>query len=126
MAYGEKLATRIREHLIDVPRVVEKEMMGGLTFMVNGKMCVGIIKDELMCRIDPELHAAALDRTGCRDMDFTGRPMRGFVMVDETGMKRKSDFEYWVNLALDFNKRAKASKKKKKKPNPSGKLSPYG
>jgi TfoX/Sxy family transcriptional regulator of competence genes len=115
MAYSEKLAMRIREHLIDVPRVVEKQMMGGLTFMVNGKMCVGIIKDELMCRIDPELHAASLECTGCRGMDFTGRPMRGFVMVDETGMKRKSDFEYWLTLALDFNKRAKASKKKKKK-----------
>ncbi|HCZ34540.1 MAG TPA: RNA methyltransferase [Cytophagales bacterium] len=89
-------------------------MMGGLTFMVNGKMCVGIIKDELMCRIDPELHTEAVERTGCRTMDFTGRPMRGYVMINEIGMKCKSDFEYWLNLALDFNKRAKASKKKSK------------
>jgi TfoX/Sxy family transcriptional regulator of competence genes len=92
-----------------------KEMMGGLTFMVNDKMCIGIIKDEMMCRIDPELHETALEKTGCRVMDFTGRPMKGYVMVDDTGMKTKSQFEYWIKLCLDFNKKAKSSKKTKKK-----------
>jgi TfoX/Sxy family transcriptional regulator of competence genes len=115
MAYDEKLADRIRERLADVPRVEEKPMMGGLTFMVNGKMCVGIIKDELMCRIDRELHEASVEKTGCRTMDFTNRPMLGYVLIDESGMKSKKDFDYWINLSLDFNKRAKASKKPKSK-----------
>lgn len=113
MAYSENLANRIRATLASVKRVKEKEMMGGLTFMVNDKMCVGIIQDEMMCRIAPEEQAAALERTGCRIMDFTGRPMKGYVMVDESGMKTKKEFEAWIRLCLDFNKVAKSSKKKK-------------
>ncbi len=115
MAYDEKLAARIRQRLEELPNVEEKEMMGGLTFMYNGKMCLGIIKDEMMCRIDPEVYEEVLERNGCREMDFTGRPMKGYVMIDETGMKSKKDFEYWVGLALDYNKKAKSSKKKSKK-----------
>ncbi len=115
MAYNEKLAYRIRKALAEIKNVDEKEMMGGLTFMVNDKMCIGIIKDEMMCRIDPELQETALKKTGCRLMDFTGRPMKGYVMVNENGIKSKKEFEYWINLCLDFNKRAKSSKKETKK-----------
>jgi TfoX/Sxy family transcriptional regulator of competence genes len=107
MAYNQKLAERIRERLTETKRVKEKEMMGGLTFMVNDKMCIGIIKDEMMCRIDPDMQEIALSKTGCRIMDFTGRPMKGYVMVDETGMKSKKDFDYWIGLCLEFNKNAK-------------------
>lgn len=114
MAYNEILADRIREQLVDLPNIKEKEMMGGLTFMVNDKMCIGIIKDEMMCRIDPELQETALEKKGCRIMDFTGRPMKGYVMVDDTGMKSQKEFDYWINLCLEFNTKAKASKKKKK------------
>jgi len=114
MAYNEKLASRIRERLSELPKVEEKEMMGGLTFMVNGKMCVGIIKDEMMCRIDPVLHEQSVEKKGCRTMDFTKRPMKGYVMIDDTGMKSKKEFDYWIGLALDFNSKAKASKKKKR------------
>jgi len=113
MAYNEILANRIREALQDLPIIEEKEMMGGLTFMVNDKMCVGIIKDEMMCRIDPNFHETAIEKTGCRTMDFTKRPMKGYVMVDDTGMKTKKEFDYWINLSLDFNSKAKSSKKKK-------------
>jgi TfoX/Sxy family transcriptional regulator of competence genes len=113
MAYNENLANRIREALENLPVVEEKEMMGGLTFMVNDKMCVGIIKDEMMCRIDPTLHESAIEKTGCRTMDFTKRPMKGYVMIADTGMKTKKEFDYWIGLALDFNKKAKSSKKKK-------------
>ena len=88
--------------------------MGGLTFMLNDKMCVGILKNEMMCRINPKFHEAAIEMTGCRTMDFTKRPMKGYVMVDETGMKTKKAFDYWIDLALEFNKKAKSSKKKKK------------
>jgi TfoX/Sxy family transcriptional regulator of competence genes len=115
MAYSEKLANRIRERFSDLPKIQEKEMMGGLTFMVNDKMCVGIIKDEMMCRIDPAFHETAIEKTGCRTMDFTKRPMKGYVMIDETGMRAKKDFDFWIDLALEFNKKAKSSKKSKKK-----------
>lgn len=113
MAYNEKLANRIREQLMDLPNISEKEMMGGITFMVNEKMCVGVIKDEMMCRIDPELHNTMIEKDGCRTMDFTKRPMKGYVMIDETGMRSQQEFKFWIDLALDFNVRAKASKKKK-------------
>jgi len=113
MSYSEKLADRIRKRLAGLRHVEEKPMMGGLTFMYNGKMCVGVIKDELMCRIDPALHEQAIARRGCRTMDFTNRPMIGYVLVDESGMKSQAEFAHWIELALDFNKRAKASKKKK-------------
>jgi TfoX/Sxy family transcriptional regulator of competence genes len=114
MAYNEKLADRIRERLVDIPDIEEKKMMGGLTFMVNGKMCVGIIKDELMCRIDPVIHNTVVEMNGCRTMDFTKRPMIGYILVDDTGMRTNKEFDYWIGLALEFNKYAKASKKRKK------------
>ncbi len=114
MAYNEKLAERIRERFASLKKVEEKKMMGGLTFMYNGKMCVGIIKDELMCRIDPEIHADAIKKKGCRTMDFTNRPMMGYVLIDESGMKSDKDFDYWINLALEFNKKAKPAKKSKR------------
>ena len=113
MAYNEDLANRVREKLSLLSNVSEKEMMGGLTFMYNEKMCVGIIKNELMCRIDPALHETEIEKQGCRTMDFTKKPMKGYIMIDETGMKTKKEFDYWIDLALSFNKEAKSSKKKK-------------
>ena len=116
MAYNEQLADRVREHLSEHRRVEEKKMMGGLTFMVNSKMCVGILNDDLMVRIAPEEYEKALERPGCRVMDFTGKPMKGFVFVGPEGTKGKKQLDSWLALALDFNKRAKTSKKKKAKP----------
>jgi len=112
MAYDEKLANRIRERMSELPNVDEKEMMGGLVFMYNGKMCVGIIKDELMCRIDPALHDLEVEKHGCRTMDFTKRPMKGYIMIEEVAMKSQQDFDYWIDLAVAFNPKAKASRKK--------------
>ncbi|MDX1940204.1 MAG: TfoX/Sxy family protein [Saprospiraceae bacterium] len=114
MAYNESLAQRVRDALISQPNVEEKKMMGGLTFMVNDKMCVGILKDDLMARIDPAMQEIALQKPGCREMDFTGRPMKGFVFIGLEGTTNDTDLDYWLQLALDFNSRAKASKKKKK------------
>ena len=114
MAFNERLANRIRERLSNLPDIEEKTMMGGLVFMVNDKMCIGIIKDEMMCRIDRNFHETAIEMRGCRTMDFTKRPMIGYVLIDETGMKTNAEFDYWINLCLDFNKYAKASKKKRK------------
>ena len=114
MAYDEELNDKIREALADLPNVEEKHMFGGTCYMYNGKMCVGVVKDEMMCRIDPDIYEEVLERNGCREMKFTGKPMKGYVFVNEDGMKTKKDFDYWINLCLDFNKKAKAAKKKKK------------
>jgi TfoX/Sxy family transcriptional regulator of competence genes len=80
MAFNEKLVNRICESLIDLPRIEEKHMFGGVCFMVNGKMCMGVVKDEMMCRIDPAMDEIVLEKRGCRPMDFTGRPMKGYVL----------------------------------------------
>ena len=82
--------------------------------MLNGKMCLGIVKDQLMCRIDPALNEIVLEKKGCRLMDFTGKPMKGFYFVDQTGMVSEEDLDYWINLSLVYNANARASKKKKK------------
>ena len=113
MAYSEQLAEKVRSAFKNVPRVEEKKMMGGLTFMVNGKMCVGVSKNDLMVRLDPAVYDTALKKKGCRPMDFTGKPMKGFVFVSSDGTSGKKDLGYWINLAIDFNKKAKASKKRK-------------
>ncbi len=113
MVYNEKLADRIREALEDVKKVEEKEMFRGIVFMVNGKMCVNVSKDDLMCRIDPALHDELLERHGCRTMMMKGKVLKGYVLVSEEGTKSKKDFDFWIGQCLDFNKYAKASKKKK-------------
>jgi len=112
MAYDEQLADRVRKKLAHLPDVEERAMMGGLTFMVDGKMCVGIIKDELMCRIDPTDQETALERPGSRLMDFTTRPMKGYIQIDGTSVRDQKDFDFWISLALTYNPEAKASKKR--------------
>lgn len=117
MAYNEQLAERVRQFFNKTPeRIEEKRMMGGLCFMVNGKMCVGVDQDRLMARIDPEQYEAALRRKGCAPMDFTGRPMRGFVFVNLEGLKTPEELTAWLELALAFNPKAKASKSKSPSP----------
>lgn len=116
MAFDEELADRIRAALAtQLVHSVEKRMMGGLCFMVDGKMCLGIVGQQLMARIDPEVYETALKRPGCSPMDFTGRPLRGFVFVNASGIKTSHQLTGWVELALEFNPRARASTKKRKK-----------
>lgn len=119
MAYNEKLAERVRGMLAkrDVT-VTEKAMFGGLCFLVNGKMCVGVYRQRLLARLDPEMYEAVLTRKGCVPMDSTGRPMRGFVFVNRDGTNRGKDLEFWIEMALEFNPRAKKSKRRK----PSGRV----
>ncbi|MEW6307299.1 MAG: TfoX/Sxy family protein [Verrucomicrobiota bacterium] len=115
MAYDEQLAARVRTHF--AARSVsfeEKRMMGGLCFLVDGKMCVGVEKERLMARIDPAAYESALQRKGCRPMDFTGRPMRGFVFVVGEGYASDRDLAAWLDLALEFNPRAQSSKSRAK------------
>lgn len=113
MAYSEKMADRIREALAGQKNIEEKKMFGGLCFMVDDKMCIGVNQDEIMCRIDPDIYDEAVERNGARPMDFTGRPMKGYVFVSDDSIKKKSDFDYWITLCLEFNKKAKVSKKRK-------------
>jgi TfoX/Sxy family transcriptional regulator of competence genes len=115
MAYDEFLADRIRMIMKGMHVAFEeKAMMGGLTFMVDDKMCVGIIKNDLMARIDPEIYDAALQKKGCREMDFTKRPMKGFVFIGPSGTESDQDLESWVKLALEYNPKARSSRKKNK------------
>jgi TfoX/Sxy family transcriptional regulator of competence genes len=114
MAYNEKLTARIREALAHLPNVEEKRMFRGVTFMVNDKMCISAGDNKIMCRIDPSIHEEALKRKGSETVKMRGREYKGYVYVSEEGIKTKKDLDYWIRLALEFNKLAKSSKKKKK------------
>ena len=113
MAYNEKLTARIREALAHLPKVEEKRMFRGVTFMVNNKMCITAGDNKIMCRIDPAIHEEVTKRKGCETVKMKGREYKGYVYVSEEGIKTKKDLAYWITLALDFNKLAKSSKKKK-------------
>lgn len=114
MAYDEKLAGRIRELVAEInTNIEEKKMFGGLCFMVNDKMCVGVEKERLMLRIDPEKYEELIEKEGCHPMDFTGKPMKGFVFVDKNVLRSQKQLHYWIHFALEYNKIAKPSKKKK-------------
>src|ERR1700750_2912656 len=111
MAYNEQLTNRIREALAHLPGVEEKKMFRGVTFMVNDKMCITAGDNKIMCRIDPAIHAEVIKRRGCETVKMKGREYKGYVYVSEEGIKTKKDLDYWIELALAFNKRAKSSKK---------------
>lgn len=114
MAYNEKLANRTREIIaLTHKNVIEKPMFGGLCFMANDKMCVGVEKERLMVRLDPAKYDEVIEKEGCGPMNFTGKIMKGYVFVDIDALNTKSKLSYWIKLALEFNKIAKASKKKK-------------
>ena len=114
MAYDELLADRIRNTLADKKvDTREMKMMGGLCFMVDEKMCIGIVKNNLMARIGPEAYESALGKKGVQPMDFTGRPMKGYVFIDPVGVDMDKDLEYWIQTCLDFNPQTVASRKKK-------------
>lgn len=113
MAYDEHLADRINIILKEKHIAFEeKKMMGGLCFMVNRKMCIGISNNRLMARIDPEIYERSLAIEGCHEMNFTGKPMKGFVFIEPEGIDSDKDLAYWVKLCLDFNPKAKKSRGK--------------
>jgi TfoX/Sxy family transcriptional regulator of competence genes len=114
MAYNEKLADRTRELIaLTHKNVEEKKMFGGLCFMVNDKMCVGVEQERLMVRLDPAKYDVVMEKEGCMPMDFTGKVMKGYVFVAIDALNTKKKLEYWIKLALEYNAIAKASKKKK-------------
>ena len=99
MAYDKKLAGRVRRLLPDRGDVAERAMFGGLTFMVAGHLCCGVHGDELIVRLHPDDEDAALERPHARPMDFTRRPMAGFVTVSPEGVGGQA-LKRWVALAL--------------------------
>lgn len=116
MPYDEYLAERIERILID--KKVEfhaKKMMGGLCYMMDDKMLCGIVRDELMARVGPDVYQDALNHDGASEMNFTGRSMKGFVFVQQEALDTYEDLEYWIQLCILYNPLAKRSKKKIKK-----------
>jgi len=121
MAYSEHQANRIRLALLERNTTFEeKKMMGGLCFLVDGKMCVGTHLDKqsgdplLMARLGADQASANLERPGAMPMDFTGRPMKDYLFIGPAGTETDLDLNRWIELALAFNPLAKASKKRKK------------
>lgn len=102
MAYDEGLAARVRIRLEDRPGYAEKKMFGGLCFLLNGNMSCGISGDRLMARVGPEAWEEALSEPGAREMDFTGRSLKGFVYVDEDVLRDDAVLDRWVDRAAGF------------------------
>ena len=102
MSYDEKLADRIRRALGPRDDVEERKMFGGLAFLRGGRMFCGISKDDLMVRVGPEGYEAALEKPHVRPMDFTGRPLKGYVYVAPDGRRTDAALRAWVNLSASF------------------------
>ncbi len=101
MAYDETLAQRVRAALASRDGIVEKKMFGGVAFMIGGHMSCGVVNETLMVRVDPEREEALLQEPGARPMNFTGRPMRGFLFVEGVGLAGAA-LRRWVKRAADF------------------------
>ena len=105
MAYDEKLAEKVRESLNRSRGITEKKMFGGLCFLLNGNMLCGVDnKSQLMVRVGPEKYEHALKLKHARQMDFTGKPLKGMLYIAPEGTKRKDSILKWVNMAKDFVK----------------------
>ena len=102
MAYDEALAATVRHALARRRNVTEKRMFGGLSFLIRGNMCCGIVGDELMVRVGPEHYESALSRRHVREMDFTGRPLTGYVYVARDGLRSSMTVQGWVDQGVAF------------------------
>jgi hypothetical protein len=102
MAYDEGLAERIRVAVDQRPGVTERKMFGGLAFMIHGHMFCGVLQESLMARVGPDAYAGALARSHTREMDFTGRPMKGYVYVDPEGIEEDDELQAWVDRCVAF------------------------
>lgn len=100
MSFDEKLAARVRRQLKRRAGYAERKMFGGLCFMLNGNMCGGVRNDDLIVRVKPEEYAASLKRRHTRKFDFTGRPMKGFVVVLPKGNRSDRSLKDWIALGI--------------------------
>jgi TfoX/Sxy family transcriptional regulator of competence genes len=101
MAFDEGLAQRLRERL-GAERVAERKMFGGLAFLVDGNMCVGVMGEELIARVGPDATDAALGRPGAHLFDFTHRPMKGWLQVEPAALEDDDALDAWVEGALSY------------------------
>ncbi len=101
MAYNLKLAERIRSELAGVA-FVEKNMFGGVGFLLNGNMACGVNKDNLIVRVDPEKHNSLLKKPYAKPFDMTGKPMKGWLVVEADGVKTEKQLSIWVKEGVDF------------------------
>jgi TfoX/Sxy family transcriptional regulator of competence genes len=115
MAYDEALAERIRDAIGKRRGVSAKEMFGGIAFLVDGKMFIGVVKDELMVRVGKDRHQEAISKPHARTMDFTGRPMEGYVFVKPAGITTTRALAAWIDWAYDHVAALPAKKAKKPK-----------
>ena len=115
MAYNEILAERILT-VLDNKNIPfeQKKMFGGLCILVDDKMCIGVIKDDLMARVGEEAELKHQHDEGVRPMDFTKKRMKGYLYVNDSALDREDTLEFWVDRCLEFNPKATSSKKKKK------------
>lgn len=100
MSYNEDLVEKVRELLAESDGLSEKQMFGGLAFMLNGNMACGVVGEELMVRVGPEAYQEALAERYTRPMDYTGRPLKGMVYVEEDAVAENLDG--WVNRGVEF------------------------
>lgn len=116
MAHNEKLAEKIRQHLKGTKNLNEKKMFGGIAFMINDKMCVGVDKDDMILRCAPEMTDELLKKTGARHFDLSGKPsMKGWLLIGTDGTNNKKSFEFWMETGIEANKKATVIKKITKK-----------
>ncbi len=102
MAYDEALAGRVRDVLGDNPEITERKMFGGIAFMLAGNMAVGVSKDDLMVRIDPDDQDDAISQPGVKVFDMSGRPMKGWILVAPDVTEEEAGLRKWVDAGLDF------------------------
>jgi TfoX/Sxy family transcriptional regulator of competence genes len=102
MAYDEGLAQRIREQVGDLPGLSEMKAFGGLSFLVNGNMAVGVIKDEMMVRVGPEKFDDAVASPHARPFDMTGKPLKGWILVAPQGYAEDQDLDRWIEQGVAF------------------------
>lgn len=115
MAYDQRLAERVRLALAGRADVSERKMFGGLAFLVGGKMCVGVLNDELIVRSGAARYEESLKRTHARPMDFTGRAMTGMLYVCPAGVSRGPALQRWIELGIAGAETAAPSKRRSKK-----------
>lgn len=111
--YNKILANRIAEKLMNLADVEEKVMFGGIVFMVNGKMCIGVTNEDMMLRINPSALEYLDNKDGWKQMTMGSKQMNGYILVSEDVLNRNDELDFWINLALEFNPLAKASKSKR-------------
>ena len=102
MAYDEQLADRVRSLLGPFPDIAERKMFGGLAFLLRGNMCCGVVGGQLMGRVGQGSYEAALHEPYVREMDFTGRPLRGFIYVAVEGIGSEGDLRAWVERGARY------------------------